>query len=234
MDSSPPPENGDWPTPSRRTSRTLRRSEYPIVLHQPWPSIFASDAFVITSLARFLFVGIWLVSWIETPSADNSPKNGSAQYTTGSLRQYYRTIIPLPCTRLSITLLDKRSRYYTKYKMAATLFKSLAMASLAVVAVANPFEFVVYQDGACQGAIADQRVDRPVGSCTNFKVGGLYGALILDEYNNAPGCSFKFWELADCHGKATVQHSSIYCTAIANKDGQFYLTNGAKSVSISC
>ncbi|KFY80303.1 hypothetical protein V499_00821 [Pseudogymnoascus sp. VKM F-103] len=25
MDSSPPPENGDWPTPSRRTSRTLRR-----------------------------------------------------------------------------------------------------------------------------------------------------------------------------------------------------------------
>ncbi|KFX88556.1 hypothetical protein V490_07570 [Pseudogymnoascus sp. VKM F-3557] len=25
MDSSPPPENGNWPTPSRRTSRTLRR-----------------------------------------------------------------------------------------------------------------------------------------------------------------------------------------------------------------
>lgn len=130
------------------------------------------------------------------------------------------------------------------------------------MAVANPFEFVVYQDGACNGAIADQRVDRPVGSCTSmcfftsvdtdlrtwplnnnnfiltqildFQVGGLYGALILDEYNNDPGCSFKFWEDADCHGKATIQHSSIYCTAIANKDGQFYLSNGAKSVSISC
>ncbi|KFY05707.1 hypothetical protein V491_09054 [Pseudogymnoascus sp. VKM F-3775] len=118
--------------------------------------------------------------------------------------------------------------------MVLISLKALAIASLAAVAVANPFEFVVYQDGACNGPIADQRIDRPIGSCTNFKTGGLYGALILDEYNNMPGCSFKFWELADCHGKATVQHSSIYCTAIANKDGQFYLTNGARSVSISC
>ncbi|KFY05970.1 hypothetical protein V492_08211, partial [Pseudogymnoascus sp. VKM F-4246] len=112
--------------------------------------------------------------------------------------------------------------------------KTLAIASLAAVAVANPFEFVVYQDGACNGPIADQRIDRPVGSCTNFKTGGLYGANIYDIYNNAPGCTFKFWELEDCHGKATVQHSSIYCTPIANKDGQLYLTGGARSASISC
>ncbi|OBT99873.1 hypothetical protein VE01_02050 [Pseudogymnoascus verrucosus] len=112
--------------------------------------------------------------------------------------------------------------------------KTLAIASLAALAVANPFEFVVYKDGACNGPVADQRIDRPIGSCTNFKTGGLYGALILDEYNNKPGCTFKFWELADCHGKATVQHSGITCTPIANKDGQFYLTNGARSASISC
>ncbi|OBT44272.1 hypothetical protein VE00_05454 [Pseudogymnoascus sp. WSF 3629] len=118
--------------------------------------------------------------------------------------------------------------------MISTLVKTLAIASLAAVAVANPFEFVVYQDGACNGPVADQRIDRPIGSCTNFKTGGLYGALILDEYNNKPGCTFKFWELADCHGKATVQHSGNTCTAIANKDGQFYLTNGARSASISC
>ncbi|KIN09070.1 hypothetical protein OIDMADRAFT_16813 [Oidiodendron maius Zn] len=118
--------------------------------------------------------------------------------------------------------------------MVVILTKVLAVASLAVVVIANPYEFVVYQDGSCQGPVADQRVDRPVGSCTNFKVGGLFGAFILDEFNNQPGCSFKFWEDADCHGKATVQHSGISCTAIANKDGQFYLTNGARSVSISC
>lgn len=68
----------------------------------------------------------------------------------------------------------------------------------------------------------------------DFEGGGLYGAYIFDIYNNMPGCTFKFWELADCHGKATVQHSSNYCTAIGNKDGQLYLTNGAKSASISC
>ncbi|KAM3066984.1 hypothetical protein ACMFMG_007127 [Clarireedia jacksonii] len=118
--------------------------------------------------------------------------------------------------------------------MVPTFIKTFAIASLAAVAVANPFEFVVYQDGACAGPVADQRIDRPIGSCTNFKVGGLYGALILDEYNNMPGCSFKFWENADCSGKATVQHSGVTCTAIANKNGQFYLTNGARSVSISC
>lgn len=54
-----------------------------------------------------------------------------------------------------------------KFEQVVILSKALAMASLAVVAVANPFEFVVYQDGACQGAIADQRVDRPIGSCTS-------------------------------------------------------------------
>ncbi|KFY47831.1 hypothetical protein V496_10417 [Pseudogymnoascus sp. VKM F-4515 (FW-2607)] len=112
--------------------------------------------------------------------------------------------------------------------------KTLAIASLAAVAVADPFQFVLYKDGGCDGPVADQRMDRPVGSCTNFKGEGLYGGLILDIYNNRPGCTFKFWENADCHGKATVQHSSIYCTAIANKNGQLYLTNGAKSASISC
>lgn len=156
-----------------------------------------------------------------------------------------------------------------KYNQVLVPVKTLAIASLAAVAVANPFEFVVYKDGACNGPVADQRIDRPIGSCTSkfpfpisisknvllkqsfgmvfiyewnadieflidFKTGGLYGALILDEYNNKPGCTFKFWELADCHGKATVQHSGITCTPIANKDGQFYLTNGARSASISC
>ncbi|KFZ02826.1 hypothetical protein V502_11481 [Pseudogymnoascus sp. VKM F-4520 (FW-2644)] len=116
--------------------------------------------------------------------------------------------------------------------MVLALVKTFAIASLAVVAVANPFEFVVYQDGACNGPVADQRIDRPIGSCTNFQGGGLYGAYIFDIYNNMPGCTFKFWELADCHGKATVQHSSNYCTAIGNKDGQLYLTNGAKSTNI--
>lgn len=150
--------------------------------------------------------------------------------------------------------------------------KTLAIASLAAVAVADPFQFVLYNDGGCDGPVADQRMDRPVGSCTSkssflevhnknelpkpclgffyfflqgdrdanadsyidFEGEGLYGGLILDVYNNRPGCTFKFWENADCHGKATVQHSSIYCSAIANKNGQLYLTNGAKSASISC
>ncbi|KAM3077462.1 hypothetical protein ACMFMG_006805 [Clarireedia jacksonii] len=118
--------------------------------------------------------------------------------------------------------------------MVSLFVKIFALANLAAVTIANPFEFVVYQDGACAGPIADQRVDRPIGSCTNFKVGGLYGAFIGDEFNNMPGCTFKFWEDADCHGKATIQHSGITCTPIANKDGQFYLTAGARSVSISC
>lgn len=68
----------------------------------------------------------------------------------------------------------------------------------------------------------------------DFEGGAFYGAYIFDVYNNRPGCTFKFWEQADCHGKATVQHSSIYCSAVGNKDEQLYLTNGAKSVSISC
>lgn len=54
-----------------------------------------------------------------------------------------------------------------EFKQVLALVKTLAIASLAVVAVANPFEFVVYQDGACNGPVADQRIDRPIGSCTS-------------------------------------------------------------------
>lgn len=52
-------------------------------------------------------------------------------------------------------------------KQVLTLVKTLAIASLAAVAVADPYEFVVYKDGACHGSVLDQRMDRPVGSCTS-------------------------------------------------------------------
>jgi hypothetical protein len=100
--------------------------------------------------------------------------------------------------------------------------------------VANPFEVVTYSSGACDGSVGSQHTELTPGSCTNFGVSKQYGAFILDVFNNDPGCSFKFWEDQNCHGKATVQHSGESCVPIANKDGQFYLVNGASSVSISC
>ena len=42
------------------------------------------------------------------------------------------------------------------------------------------------------------------------------------------------WELPNCHGKATIQHDSLNCVPIANKDGQFYVTDGIQSVEVLC
>jgi hypothetical protein len=125
-------------------------------------------------------------------------------------------------------------------KITDTLFQIfditniIAIASLALGAMANPFEVVTYGSGSCAGSVGSQHTELKIGSCTNFGVSNQYGAFILDIFNNKPGCSFKFWENKDCHGKATVQHSGNTCVPIANKNGQFYLANGASSVSISC
>jgi hypothetical protein len=61
----------------------------------------------------------------------------------------------------------------------------------------------------------------------------MYGGAMMNYGGNT--VKVKFWEGTDCHGKATVftlgPNQSVGCTPVANKDGQFYLVNGANSVS---
>ncbi|KAL4877422.1 hypothetical protein BJY04DRAFT_230731 [Aspergillus karnatakaensis] len=80
------------------------------------------------------------------------------------------------------------------------------------------------------------------GQCKNIDP-FTYGARAGDSAEGWDSrCTFKFWEQADCKGKATVHHVSDYrdgegyrCMATANKrDGTFYLNNGAASVLMTC
>ncbi|KAK1676191.1 major facilitator superfamily domain-containing protein [Colletotrichum godetiae] len=92
----------------------------------------------------------------------------------------------------------------------------------------------VFHDGGCAGSFTNN-FDVSSGRCQDFS-GNVYGAVFLNRGRNV--CKLKFWANAGCSGKATVStvnpdqdHS---CVAVANKDGQFYLADGARSVYITC
>jgi hypothetical protein len=102
------------------------------------------------------------------------------------------------------------------------------------LAARDPWEVAFYANGDCSGSVIYQNLNMEPGNCYNTNAGPAYGGFLLDVFNNHPGCKFKNWELPNCHGKATVQSESISCVPIANKDGQFYVTDGIRSVQIIC
>lgn len=88
------------------------------------------------------------------------------------------------------------------------------------------------------------------GLCKNIP-SGTYGATFGNSGNPWPNCAVKFWELPNCHGHATEfhpddwfgtgkdQYEGVYngfynCMPVANKQGKFYLGNGAASISVQC
>jgi hypothetical protein len=88
------------------------------------------------------------------------------------------------------------------------------------------------------------------GECKNLEA-GTYGAKPVDvDYAWPESCVFKFWEKANCHGKATVHRVKDYehigsinwglydgwynCIPVANKKSGFYLGEGAASVLMTC
>lgn len=92
----------------------------------------------------------------------------------------------------------------------------------------------VFHDGSCQGGFTNN-FDVSSGKCQNFS-GNVYGAVFKNQGGNV--CKLKFWANAGCSGKATVSTVNAYqdhtCVPVANKDGQFYLVDGARSVYITC
>lgn len=106
----------------------------------------------------------------------------------------------------------------------------------------------VYTAGSCASGWQPEPKSGWVwgGQCKNFDP-FTYGARAGANENGWDGrCTFKFWEQADCKGKATVHHVNDYinwgnggaeyqCMATANKrDGTFHLNNGAASVLMTC
>ncbi|KAL4877589.1 hypothetical protein BJY04DRAFT_221961 [Aspergillus karnatakaensis] len=114
----------------------------------------------------------------------------------------------------------------------------------------------VYHEGNCNSDWQDQPRSGWVwsGQCKNFDsntYGASLGQVSESDVEWPPQCTLKFWENADCHGKATVHHVAdtgvwksgtwfgVYmhynCFAVANKaSGEFYLGNGASSVLMTC
>ncbi|KAK1461294.1 hypothetical protein CMEL01_14930 [Colletotrichum melonis] len=92
----------------------------------------------------------------------------------------------------------------------------------------------VFHDGGCADSYTNN-FDVSSGRCQDFS-GNVYGALFANRGGNV--CKLKFWANAGCSGKATVSTVNSYedhsCVPVANKDGQFYLTDGARSVYITC
>ncbi|KAL0931265.1 uncharacterized protein CTRU02_214000 [Colletotrichum truncatum] len=92
----------------------------------------------------------------------------------------------------------------------------------------------VFHDGSCRGAFTNN-FEVSSGRCQNFS-GNVYGAVFKNQGGNV--CKLKFWANAGCSGKATVATVNPYedhvCVPVANKDGQFYLVDGARSVYITC
>ncbi|EED16182.1 conserved hypothetical protein [Talaromyces stipitatus ATCC 10500] len=116
----------------------------------------------------------------------------------------------------------------------------------------------VYHEGNCNSGWEDQPNSGWVwsGQCKNFEsftYGARLGQVDLNkgQVEWQESCTLKFWENADCHGKATVHHvkdtgtwkqgngpffyMAYNCFATANTaDGSFHLQNGAASVLMTC
>ncbi|OHE91700.1 hypothetical protein CORC01_12991 [Colletotrichum orchidophilum] len=109
-----------------------------------------------------------------------------------------------------------------------------AAATPATLQKRDTVDLGVFHDGGCAGAFTNNFVVSS-GRCQDFS-GNVYGAVFKNQGGNV--CKLKFWANAGCSGKATVSTVNPYqdhvCVPVANKDGQFYLTDGARSVYITC
>ena len=64
---------------------------------------------------------------------------------------------------------------------AATLPASVPSSEEATLAKRDPFEIVVYPDGACQQGVSAQKTNLEPSGCWNFGTsGGNYGAFLLN------------------------------------------------------
>jgi hypothetical protein len=106
----------------------------------------------------------------------------------------------------------------------------------------------VYTSGNCKTGWSPQPTSGWLwaGQCKNLE-SGTFGARLGNNHNEWPWCKLKFWEKRDCHGHATATYvvddrvkgiagfaGDYQCIAVAYKDGEFYLKEGAGSVELLC
>ncbi|KAK6525147.1 hypothetical protein TWF694_005293 [Orbilia ellipsospora] len=117
---------------------------------------------------------------------------------------------------------------------------SIRALALVVTAVnAATVSFTTFPNGDCTGAVTTSYYGPNGGGNTCHVFGGAsFGAYYYTDSDNVQ-CTFKSWENADCTGLATTRartvDSGFACQHIANDNaGNFHVSNGLRSVSITC